>query len=248
MRGAKLSARFTYCSTNTMPKSPAIAQQLEDLEQLLHDHRRQALHRFIQQQKPRIAHERPSDAEHLLLAAGNFVAAVAADAPPDSGTVHRRRPDSIVPAARRSADFPRLSARGKCRGFAAHSRCRRARDNSWRETRSRDPGRRSCPTCNRVWPAMVFIKVDLPTPLRPSTASTPPCIDRERDVLDDHRLAEPGCDPVKPQQDGHACGLRDRLRAPAASAAISCGAPSTRIEPCTRTEICWANRKTRSMS
>ena len=51
-------------------------QAVEALQDGIDDHRRQALERLVHQQQARIAHQRPGDAQHLLLAAGQRVAAI----------------------------------------------------------------------------------------------------------------------------------------------------------------------------
>ena len=49
-----------------------------DVEQLLHDQRRQAFERFVQQQDTRVQHQRAADGQHLALAAGQLGAHVGA--------------------------------------------------------------------------------------------------------------------------------------------------------------------------
>ena len=55
------------------------ADALHQAEHLLHDHRRQAGGRFVEQQQPGLGHQRAADGAHLLLAArhgaGELVAA-----------------------------------------------------------------------------------------------------------------------------------------------------------------------------
>ena len=57
----------------------ALREQIADhVHQFLHDDRREPLHRLVQQQQARIDHQRAADREHLLLAARQLVAEVAA--------------------------------------------------------------------------------------------------------------------------------------------------------------------------
>ena len=55
-------------------------ETLQSGEQLIDDDGRQALQRFVEQQKARIAHQRAADGEHLLFAAGELIAAALAPA------------------------------------------------------------------------------------------------------------------------------------------------------------------------
>ena len=50
----------------------------DDLEDFLHQHRRQSHARFVQQQQSRTAQQRAADSEHLLLAAGKRAGKLAA--------------------------------------------------------------------------------------------------------------------------------------------------------------------------
>src|SRR5437660_11423899 len=49
----------------------------DHLDELLHDDWSEALHRLVEQQEFRTGHQRASDRQHLLLAAGELIAQVA---------------------------------------------------------------------------------------------------------------------------------------------------------------------------
>jgi hypothetical protein len=53
------------------PRGRELAQRRAELP---HDHRREALHRLVEQHHARVHHQRARDREHLLLAAGEAVA------------------------------------------------------------------------------------------------------------------------------------------------------------------------------
>src|SRR3954469_25395344 len=53
-------------------------QFLEGSEKQLDDDGGEALERLVEKKHARVAHQRPADAQHLLLPAGNLVAAMAA--------------------------------------------------------------------------------------------------------------------------------------------------------------------------
>ena len=55
-----------------------VDQALQGLQQDLDDDGREPLERLVHEQQRRVAHQRPADGEHLLLAAGDLVAPVAA--------------------------------------------------------------------------------------------------------------------------------------------------------------------------
>ena len=68
------SAMSVCCSTSII--AMPLSEVLEEACQLLHDDRRQALERLVEQQQRRVGHQRARDGEHLLLAAGELVAHV----------------------------------------------------------------------------------------------------------------------------------------------------------------------------
>src|SRR2546422_9108727 len=62
-------------------REPAALEGGDVLRERAHDHRREALRRLVQQEEPRAGHQRPRDRQHLLLAAGEARAALAAELP-----------------------------------------------------------------------------------------------------------------------------------------------------------------------
>ena len=95
------SASLACCSTRITVSESSRDQPLQRLQQRLDDDRREALERLVQQQQRRVAHQRAADGEHLLLAAGDLVAACGCAAPPGAGTGRRPAPASSGPGARR---------------------------------------------------------------------------------------------------------------------------------------------------
>src|SRR5438034_1251362 len=62
-------------------REPAALEGGDVLRERAHDHRREPLRRLVQQEEPRVGHQRPRDRQHLLLAAGEARAALAAELP-----------------------------------------------------------------------------------------------------------------------------------------------------------------------
>src|SRR5256712_7141980 len=62
-------------------REPAALEGRDVLRERAHDYRREALRRFVQQEEPRAGHQRPRDRQHLLLAAREARAALAAELP-----------------------------------------------------------------------------------------------------------------------------------------------------------------------
>ena len=67
-RSAIASATFTDCSTITIV-TPVGLEPLDDLEELLHDERREAERQLVDEQQLGLEHHRLRHREHLLLAA-----------------------------------------------------------------------------------------------------------------------------------------------------------------------------------
>ena len=74
---AKASAWRAFCSTIRMP-TPALLMAMMLLEDLDHVARRQAGRRLVEQQQPRLAHQRPAHGHHLPLAARELAGRLAA--------------------------------------------------------------------------------------------------------------------------------------------------------------------------
>ena len=168
------SASFACCST-TITAIPPVGDEIADhAHQLLHDDRREALHRLVEQQQARIHHQRAGDREHLLLAAGQLVAVIR----PPLLEARKDLVDALDgPAARaapRPSDAPRRSATGTCSAPAAPSRGPPGSAGASAAAARSAPRQRSAPPRRRVSPISVTSSVVLPMPLRPRSARLSP--------------------------------------------------------------------------
>ena len=99
--------------------------------------------------------------------------------------------------ARRRSGSPRPSASGRCCAPAGTQPSpARARRCGGRRV-SVDAGERDARRCALAAPISALISVVLPTPLRPSTASDRPVVEREVERLDDDRLAIAGAQGLR---------------------------------------------------
>ena len=89
MRSATSIATPRFCSISSTAISLSAARSRSACDHLLDDHRRQAFGRLVHHQQLRLEQQRPADRQHLLLAARELRAAVAACARPGAGTSRR---------------------------------------------------------------------------------------------------------------------------------------------------------------
>ena len=153
MSSAISKASFAFCSTNRIDK-PLLLQAPDRRHHLSDDLRRQALRRLVQEQHPRVRHQRPADRQHLLLAAGQ-----------DAG---------ILPAPLRQQREgvehpPTCRAKGKAGGGTRQGRGR-ARPSSGEAPAASTASVRSCPAATSPSPS------NLPTRSRPKAPSLPMCL------------------------------------------------------------------------
>ena len=155
----------------------SLARELADhVLDLLHDDRRQSFGRLVHDEQPWIADQRPADRQHLLLAAGELRAAGSAALARAAGRCRRRARASIRrsrPCGWRAAGARRPSARASNAVPAARSRRRGARSGAAAGRRCPRRRRVMAPPVGRTSPVTVLHSVDLPMPLRPTTATTP---------------------------------------------------------------------------
>ena len=190
-REATPSARPRSCSTSTTVVPPR-DERLERVVDRGDGHRRQPERHLVEQDEPRVAHERAADCGRLLLATrqrrGALLAPLAqhredvsstrstVQAPPRrcprrrSGSPRRRGPERAgVP--RGPARCPRLTRR--CAGTLVMS----------------TPSKTMLPATGRCAPAMVRSNVVFPAPLAPTSARVSPSSMRERHAA--NRLEQP---------------------------------------------------------
>ena len=123
-------------------RGPLLVDLGDDLEDLLHDHRREAHRRLVEQEHAWSSHQRTGDREHLLLAAGHGPARLGAPlAQPREQVEHAvevgrgtRRSCGRAACTRPCRDSRARSCRGRCRGLRAPGtgRARRAGAAAWR--------------------------------------------------------------------------------------------------------------------
>ena len=163
--------------------------------------------------------QRAADRQHLLLAAGELLAAVAAAARRGAGT-SRARARRSSRAARRvpgRAAITRFSTHrsgwGRCRGPRARRRCRAARSSSGGARSCRAPQAiRTAPRA-ATRPISVRISVVLPMPLRPIRPTVSPRADRKIDAVQDVARAVVGVQAARLDEQRASCGVvrrRDR--------------------------------------
>ena len=92
-----------FCSMTRIAISPSSASVDQHALDLVDDDRRQALGRLVHDQQLGVAEQRPRDRQHLLLAAGQLRAAIAAPfGQPRKGLVDALdRPGGVAPGAGR---------------------------------------------------------------------------------------------------------------------------------------------------
>ena len=176
-------------------------------EHVLHDQRREAERRLVEQQQARPRHQRARDRDHLLLAARQLAGGAArasrlqhreqrergverrlraAPSPPAGRLPSSRFSSTVMPVNRR-----RPSGHHRDAGFAEAMR-RQARDVASFED---DPaGARA-----RRMPASVLISVVLPAPFGPTTHSSSPAPQLERDAPQRRRRAVGDLQVAAPQ-------------------------------------------------
>ena len=87
---------------------PSLRARDDDLEDLLHDQRRQALRRLVEHQQLRVEQQRAGDRQHFLLAARKLAALVGSCARPAAETA--RRCAAMVHGPGRSSGTLRFSS------------------------------------------------------------------------------------------------------------------------------------------
>ena len=195
-------AKRKFCSTSRIVKPCSFSCAIVRAD-LLHDHRREALGRLVEQQQPRAGAQ---DARRSRASAARRRRAWCpgcAGAPAGSGTARR----SARPTARRSrtcGGSSRFSSHVEAREDAALLRAEgdaEARDAVATAGRSSPcPRTRSSPRAGRTMPMIDFSVVVLPAPLRPSSVTTSPLAHVEVDAVQDVRLAVPGVQAAHAQQ------------------------------------------------
>ena len=254
MRAAK--ARFCSDSSTATP-SRFMAQDCR--RHLLDDDGGEALRRLVEQHRARIAHQGAGDGQHLLLAAGHLASAAGRASRRGS---ERSRTAALgvhgrAPAARRLAADLEILGDGQIGEDApllrhvaeteAGDAVRRQRAMSWPSK-----ARRSAPRATS--PMMAFSVVDLPAPLRPTSAATSPRAKRQRHAEQHLGLAVAGGEALHIEQrrrswrrlarqsrsasSAAACRCRrDRPACTSGSARTSAGVPRATISPRTSTRM-----------
>ena len=95
---------FGFCSTMIIDR-PSPRELAQRAEQFVDDDRREALGRLVEQQQPRVEHQRAADRQHLLLAARQLAAACCGAARAGAGTSRRRARASTGPAVATAVRF-----------------------------------------------------------------------------------------------------------------------------------------------
>ena len=179
-RWAMSSARLAFCSTTSIVMPSSAVELAEDAEQVLHDERRQAERRLVEQQQLRPAHQRPGDGEHLLLAAATGSRPRCVRRSPQPGEHVEPALDVGADLAvacgrrRRRAGCPRRTGRGTCPGPGARGRCRGARCSVVDCLgRCSSPSNVIDPSVATIWQIARSVVV-LPAPLAPRMTTTSP--------------------------------------------------------------------------
>ena len=169
-RSVKPRILRAFCST-TIADIPSLRMtSRKHAQQLLDDDRRQPLQRLVQQHQARIDDQRAADRQHLLLAAGQLAAEIAAPLrQPREHREHalqRPRPGRAT-AVRFSSTVSERKMLRSCGDQPMPAATRR----SGRSRVMSRPSRRMLPALCVVRPTSELISVVLPVPLRPSSAS-----------------------------------------------------------------------------
>ena len=151
-----------------------LATPLEHPRDLGDERRREALRRLVDEQHAVVVQQRAGDRDHLLLAAGERAGAL----PPRVPQLREELVDEVVARARRCArragGSPRRSARRRRRGPRARSRRRGGRSGGSASRVDVLAVERDAAAARPTRPRIARSVVVLPTPLRPSSAVTPP--------------------------------------------------------------------------
>ena len=149
---------------------------------------REAERRLVHHDKLRLCHQRASNGQHLLFAAGECAGHLPLALFQAGGTGRRRGRDRRgCPPCGRYAPMRRFSS------TVRFGNTRRPSGTSGR--RARRSGRSICRAASRPWkvmepdfgltrPAMVLSVVDLPAPFEPMSVTILPCFDGQVDALD----------------------------------------------------------------
>ena len=218
----------------------ALAQREDVLEQLDAQRRADAGHRLVEQQDPRLRHQRADEVEQLALPAGERAgerARVAVE-PHELEQLARRAPAPRAPggahaarasrrAARRGGAARRASrsrARSSASARAASGTCGRARPARSGAARGRSirlPSSSTRPDCGRRKPEMQLKSVDLPAPFGPIRPVIEPGSTSRRRAVDGAHAVERAHDVVHLEARAHSSTISSRLPR------IPCGRQST---------------------
>ena len=162
---------------------PGLFELAQDLEQLQHQHRRQAKRELVDHQHIRLGHDAAPHRQHLLLAAAQACRLSGCGALSSAGTLRTPVPDWLEMRARRAwawRPFPgsrlTLISVNKLAAFGHQHQC------PYRPWYRAAVGSRLCPSKQidalpgRISPMTVRSRVVLPTPLPPTNeVSLPSC-------------------------------------------------------------------------
>ena len=180
------TARF--CSTSSTVVSSADA--LERERDLGDEQRREPLRRLVDEQQPVVVEQRPADRDHLLLAARERPGALRAALAQLGEEVVDEVVARVGVRARRGGGSPSTVSPAKTSRSSGHVADAAPDDRVRRQPRDVLARRADRAARAATSPISARRVVVLPTPLRPSSAVTPPVGHVERDALQDVRLAE----------------------------------------------------------
>ena len=191
-RSELASAISYFCSTIKIARSPCVAHAGDRRHQFLHHQRRKPFDRLVEQQQRRVGRERARDREHLLLAAGELIAGVAA-----AGGETRKK---VVERVRRPGPGPRhdreilldRQRRRTPRVPAAPSRCRAGCGDSAGSASTRSPCSEISPPWMRGQSAQRFDQRCLADAVAADDDQHFAARDREIDAVQDARRAIAG--------------------------------------------------------
>ena len=204
-----------FCSMTQDRHVAFLGERDQHLARPVDDDRRQALGRLVHDQQPRIAEQRAGDRQHLLLAAGELRAAIAAAlGEPRKGLVDALdRPGRSRPSR---GGEPQMLVDGQAPPDAAALRhvadAEPVRSRAARAPEISRPARRIEPLRARFSPMIVLQSVVLPMPLRP-TIDRMPLVERQVDALDGVRLAVVDLQVADPERSALAAGSRSAMAA-----------------------------------
>ena len=169
------STRSRLCSTITIATSPRSRSNASNSSSTTAGAR--PFERLVQQQHAYVARQRARDRDHLLLAAGQVIGrrveprGRGAERTRGSSRRSTRHPCLPRRLSRPSSRLSRTLIPAKSPCPAARSRCRAARSARRGQLLQIVAAERDPPPLARAMPMIVFSSVDLPAPLRPSSAT-----------------------------------------------------------------------------